>query len=640
VEPAERTIVAVIDRLDFPQAERWLNALLPVAADRRPVLVTAELMLALAQNDLRRGNAIGDRLAASGRHDELARASTTLAGLLGWCYLHAARFADVEHLLEVAEPCPTLDALRYMLCLSDPEPPIARPEPTGGPLDGLIMIADYEYGRLSAILGEGVSGWMDVISHPARIGALRATGRTHDALELYETARAHGVRTHRLQMSFGIEVLLDAGLLKEAAEALALRRVIAARAGSLPYQIQIPLLEAKLALRGHSDPDAALAALDDLERRPYGRLFRFLAEHLDTWYGLALLMRGEDEAALRRLRGAVASMLESDRLLELPTAAVYLAEAEWRAGNEDASDGAADVALDAARRMGSNHVLLQALRDFPAVVSRRIDAEAGADSPWHELGRALIAQGTELETRPPALVELLEFGRCAILVAGEEVKPRIRKTYELLAYLNTRRSATATRTELLDALFEGRDDDSTRAYLRQAVRWLRAALPEEAGIESEGGSVRFTHGVLVTSESTRFEAELAAAAAQRDEVRLAAILSALAIYDHGDYLPGARSTWADARARQLDQLAGDARYEAAELACAAHRYDQASQLADRVLEVEPYRETAWRLKMRIAGALGDEDGVIRAYQGCERALAAIGTGPSPTTRDLLERLRR
>ena len=44
--------------------------------------------------------------------------------------------------------------------------------------------------------------------------------------------------------------------------------------------------------------------------------------------------------------------------------------------------------------------------------------------------------------------------------------------------------------------------------------------------------------------------------------------------------------------------------------------------------------------MRSANALGDEDGVIRAYQACERALAEVGTKPSATTRDLLERLRR
>src|SRR5439155_452551 len=116
-------------------------------------------------------------------------------------------------------------------------------------------------------------------------------------------------------------------------------------------------------------------------------------EWLDTWYGLALLLEADDAAALARLRKAVESMVAGDRILELPTAAVYLAEAEWRAGDEEAADRAADRALDAARRQGSNHLLLQALADFPAVVSRRIDAEPGADSAWHELGRALIAQG-------------------------------------------------------------------------------------------------------------------------------------------------------------------------------------------------------------------------------------------------------
>jgi DNA-binding SARP family transcriptional activator len=640
LECASRAIVPIIERLDFPVAERWLKALEPVADQDSGKLAMAEVMIALARNDLGRGNAIADRLAAAGRRDELVRQSATMAGLLGWCYLHAGRFEEAQGLLDLMEPSLARDALSYGISLWEPGPPVPRPDLSGGPLDGLILIADYHYGRWSEIIGEGAAGWMDVMAHPARIGALRAVGRTQEALELYEAARAHGVGTQRLEVSYGVEVLVDAGLLEEAAEALARRRAHAAKSGSLAYQIQVPELEAKLALRGHHDPGAALAALDELERRPYARDFPFLTEHLDTWYGLALLMRSEDEAALERLRPTVHSMLEGDRLLELPTAAVYLSEAEWRAGNDDAADACADLALDTARRLGSNHVLLQALHDFPGVVSRRIDAEPGADSPWHELGRALIARGAEVEARPQALVSLLEFGRCAILVGGEEVRPRIRKTYELLAYLSTRRGASATRSELLHALFDGRDDDSTRAYLRQAVRWLRQALPDEAGIESEGGEVRLTGGVRVTSESTKFEAKLAAAAGMRDETRLSAILDALAIYDQGEYLPGARTSWVDGRMHQLAQLAGDARYEAAELACTVHRYDQATQLADQVLEVEPYRETAWRLKMRIAAALGDDDGVIRAYHGCEQALAAVGAGPSPTTRDLLERLRR
>jgi DNA-binding SARP family transcriptional activator len=44
--------------------------------------------------------------------------------------------------------------------------------------------------------------------------------------------------------------------------------------------------------------------------------------------------------------------------------------------------------------------------------------------------------------------------------------------------------------------------------------------------------------------------------------------------------------------------------------------------------------------MRLANALGDEAGVIRAYQRCEQALAAVGAAPGPTSRELLERLRR
>jgi hypothetical protein len=261
-------------------------------------------------------------------------------------------------------------------------------------------------------------------------------------------------------------------------------------------------------------------------------------------------------------------MVAGDRLLELPTAAVYLAEAEWRAENEDAADASADIALDAARRQGSNHVLLQALADFPAVASRRIDAELDPGSPWHELGRALLAQGIALPTSVRASVDLREFGQRAILVNGVEARPRIAKTYELLAYLATRRPAQAKRDELLEALFEGRSDESARAYLRQAVHWLRQVLPE-GGIVVEDGRVRLSDEVTITSESMRFASQLAEAARMQGSERISATQRALAIYDQGEYLPGPRSAWADEREQELSDLATDARYEVAELALTA-----------------------------------------------------------------------
>jgi DNA-binding SARP family transcriptional activator len=238
-----------------------------------------------------------------------------------------------------------------------------------------------------------------------------------------------------------------------------------------------------------------------------------------------------------------------------------------------------------------------------------------------------------------ASVQLREFGGCAILVDGEPARPRIAKTYELLAYLAARSEPHATREELLDALFEGRTDDSTRAYLRQAVRWLRQVLPEQ-GVVVERGAVRIGSDVRVVSESRSFETALAEAARLRGPDRLAVTLDALTVLERGDYLPDVTSRWVEERRRHLAELATDARCEAAELAFAEGRLDEARQLIDDVLRDEPFREAAFRLRMRLAGALGDEHGVLREFQRCERALAAVGTAPTRTTRRLLDQLRR
>ena len=45
-------------------------------------------------------------------------------------------------------------------------------------------------------------------------------------------------------------------------------------------------------------------------------------------------------------------------------------------------------------------------------------------------------------------------------------------------------------------------------------------------------------------------------------------------------------------------------------------------------------------ELRVAGMLGDDDAVIAAFHACRQALAELGTEPSRTTRDLLDRLRR
>jgi DNA-binding SARP family transcriptional activator len=220
------------------------------------------------------------------------------------------------------------------------------------------------------------------------------------------------------------------------------------------------------------------------------------------------------------------------------------------------------------------------------------------------------------------------------------VRPRIAKSVALLAYLSCAPGHRAERSELLDALFDGRADDSARAYLRQAIHRLREVLPVGTGPTFEGSVLRFDAPVALTSAAARAEALVAEAARLRDEERLAVLRDALAILDGGEYLAGIDARWIAERREQLSALALGARLEAAQAAYASGRARDAVALAETVLAGDPFRESAWRLLMRAAGSLGDEDGVIAAFRGCRTALAEIGAAPSDATCDLLGALRR
>jgi DNA-binding SARP family transcriptional activator len=271
------------------------------------------------------------------------------------------------------------------------------------------------------------------------------------------------------------------------------------------------------------------------------------------------------------------------------------------------------------------------------VLSRRIDSEPSADSPWHQLGRALIAQGVRLTANPGAAIRFRDFGQRSIEIDGQVRQPKISKGYELFAYLLTH--GETGRDELLGALFSGRADDSARAYLRQAINALRECLPEGALVAPQGGSVGLSGDVLVVSDSERLETKLVEAARLQGRDRIAATLEALRLAEHGEYLEGARSVWVDERRAHLCERALDARLDAAELALDAGDLALARRLGREVLDSDRYREAAWRLMMRIAGLHGDPDGVIREFKACESALAEIGAAPAGSTRRLLEQLR-
>jgi len=269
-----------------------------------------------------------------------------------------------------------------------------------------------------------------------------------------------------------------------------------------------------------------------------------------------------------------------------------------------------------------------------------MDADADADSPWHEVARSLAGQDAPIGMPVRPSVVLDEFAGPALLVNGEPVRPRIKKSYLLLAFLLAAGDAPVPRDVLLDALFDGRTDASARSYLRQAAHQLREVLPDDVTILIEGDRARLVGARSIQSEYARVEDLLARSAHAPADTRGRLVEQALAIVDRGRYLGKIETPWVEERRERLARRAADARHDAAKAAFAAGRFQDARRQAALVVEHDPYRESSWRLLMRIASALGDENGVIDLYRRCERALGELGTRPAATTHALLQALRK
>jgi DNA-binding SARP family transcriptional activator len=634
----------VIERTDFALAERWLQALAPARPPGDISLAASELMLTVVQEKFAAGVELADRLDQLGQRRVLAASSGRAAGLMAWLYLHAGRVADIDAILAEAGPAREVGAAQYAMAVVRDEPSLVHSnslgEFTGGPMDALVLRTHFDLGRLPELTSAPSSPWAVKATESWQVSALLAAGQTEQAFEMYHALVDTSDQSVWLSGLVGPRLMYEIGDRDEAWRLLHEGRRQIVATGSLMFEAYSLLIEAEFELRLHDDPAAARGILDRLASHPVASRYAFLAEQRDMLSGLLHLLAGRSRDAAADLRRAVDGMRRGRRLLYLPPAAVYLSEAEWRCGHEDAADTAAEGAREVAARQRSNHSLLSALAEFPDVLARCLDLQASADSGWHELGRALRLRGIQLPPAVAASVEVTEFGRLAATVDGCEVSPGLSKSLELLAFLASHDGEDVSREALLEALFDGRRDGSSSSYLRQAVLKLRKVIPDVLVQDPRQGVVRLNPQVRTVTESRRLAGLLGQAAAMRGEEKLKLLLAALRIADRGAYLPSITSIWADERRQRLDELVASARLDAAEAAFAVGRYSQSAQLAEQVARSDPYREAAWRLLMRVADTLGDRDRVISAYRACERALAELGAEPSPATTALLRASRR
>jgi DNA-binding SARP family transcriptional activator len=225
-----------------------------------------------------------------------------------------------------------------------------------------------------------------------------------------------------------------------------------------------------------------------------------------------------------------------------------------------------------------------------------------------------------------------------VLVTEERLPgPQGRVAFAMLAA----ERAPVSKDVIADELWSGEPPTSWEVALRAVMSKLRAAI---AHVGLDGELVHaFGCYQLKLPPDAWVDVEVAAHAVHRAETALGKddleeamgwSLAANAIARRG-FLPGADGAWVTQRRAELQDVHVRALECRGRTQLARQEHAAASRDAERVIALEPFRESGYRLLMSAHAAAGNRADALRAFERCRTTLAnELGTTPSSDTEAL------
>jgi len=259
--------------------------------------------------------------------------------------------------------------------------------------------------------------------------------------------------------------------------------------------------------------------------------------------------------------------------------------------------------------------------------------------------------GAGVGSRP---LEIRLLGGFEVLRDGEPVPEAAwgrRKTKTLLKILLTDPGRAFTQDQLIEALFEGENPTGAVENLYGRVGDLRRVLEPDLKRGSDSRFVRRRgQGYLFDPtcaqiDTLAFEDALRRAeslAEGKDIPAAAEQYEDAVVLCRGEFLPEDRyEAWAEERRSQLQAQYLEALVALAQCHEVLGRLRQAIACCQRVLQLEPYRESVMRQLMAYQAETGQRAQALTAYNVGVRALREhLDVGPAAQTRALYERISR
>jgi DNA-binding SARP family transcriptional activator len=224
-------------------------------------------------------------------------------------------------------------------------------------------------------------------------------------------------------------------------------------------------------------------------------------------------------------------------------------------------------------------------------------------------------------------------GRFVLEVDDERVEGELpgRQGRLLVAYLVANRTRTVARDELIEALWpDGRDGGL--APLLSKVRRVFALEGLRPGLDELWVDVEAATAALHRAES----------AVTLGRAHEAWGPSQVALFVFGrPFLAGDDAPWVDEERTRLDGLRARAleAYAGSTLGIGGTELAAAVRSSRRLVELEPYRETGYRLLMEALERQGNAAEALLVYESCRTRLRDdLGASPSPETQTLYRRL--
>ncbi|MGU3291750.1 ATP-binding protein [Williamsia sp. M5A3_1d] len=230
-------------------------------------------------------------------------------------------------------------------------------------------------------------------------------------------------------------------------------------------------------------------------------------------------------------------------------------------------------------------------------------------------------------------------GEVAVLHGDHVVHPRVvggRRCDIVLTHLAVNRHRDVTLEELADVLWPALRPQSWNSAVRGVLSRVRdtfemAGMPADT-VRSRGGNVRLT---LPAGSVTDLEySRLCCEQVLDDETNVANARTALRLLD-GPVLRDVEGRWVDELRDEAEALRIRAHEVNAEVSFRLGEYAAAVSSAERLVAIDPVRESAYRTAIRAHMALGERGRALQTAADCRQVLAhELGVAPSAATEDL------